>query len=132
MLLERNGKLTMWTSKSSGLSYSLVESLPPHKYLMPVLIDFFLIRWRCRVIKPQLSMKQHTSWCYNERKSIIFALSATLASFWRMTCFIDNETAITFVKKNVKSARGCSIFPPWEKRFSSNIPTMSGGFLVTN
>ena len=43
MLLERNGKLTMWTSKSSGLSYSLVESLPPHKYLMPVMIDFFLI-----------------------------------------------------------------------------------------
>ena len=29
MLLERNGKLTMWKSKSSRLSYSLVESLPP-------------------------------------------------------------------------------------------------------
>ena len=28
MLLERNGKLTMWKSKSSRLSYSLVESLP--------------------------------------------------------------------------------------------------------
>ena len=108
MLLERNGKLTMWTSKSSGLSYSLVESLPPHKYLMPVMIDFFLKRWRsscakqsgCRVIKPQLSMKQlyfHTSWCYNERRSIIFVLSATLASFCLMTCFIHNETAITFV-----------------------------------
>ena len=139
MLLERNWKLTMWTSKSSGLSYSLVESLPPHKYLisrlsyslveslppqiylMPVMIDFFLIRWRCRVIKPQLSMKQHTSWCYNDRKSIIFALSATLASFCRMTCFIHNETAITFVWKNVKSARGCSIFPPWEKVFSSKV-----------
>ena len=89
MLLERNGKLTIWKSR---LSYSLVESLPPHKYLMPVMIDFFLIRWRssfakrsgCKFIKPQLSMKQlyfHTSWCYNERKSIIFALSATLASF---------------------------------------------------
>ena len=26
MLLERNGKLTMWKSKSSRLSYSLVES----------------------------------------------------------------------------------------------------------
>ena len=34
MLLERNGKLTMRKSKSSRLSYSLVESLPPHKYLM--------------------------------------------------------------------------------------------------
>ena len=33
-------KLTMWKSKSSRLSYSLVESLPPHKYLMPVMIDF--------------------------------------------------------------------------------------------
>ena len=108
ILLERNGKLTMWKSKSSRLSYSLVESLPPHKYLMPVMIDFFLVRWRsscaeqsgCRVIKPQLSMKQlyfHTSWCYNERKSIIFALSATLARFRLMTCFIHNETAITFV-----------------------------------
>ena len=108
MLLERNGKLTMWKSKSSRLLYSLVECLPPHKYLMPVMIDFFFIRWRsscakqsgCRVIKPQLSMKQlyfHTSWCYNERKSIIFALSATLASFCLMTCFIHNETVITFV-----------------------------------
>ena len=29
MLLERYGKLTMWKSKSSRLSYSLVESLPP-------------------------------------------------------------------------------------------------------
>ena len=29
MLLEKNGKLTMWKSKSSRLSYSLVESLPP-------------------------------------------------------------------------------------------------------
>ena len=29
MLLVRNGKLTMWKSKSSRLSYSLVESLPP-------------------------------------------------------------------------------------------------------
>ena len=29
MLLERYGKLTMWKSKSSCLSYSLVESLPP-------------------------------------------------------------------------------------------------------
>ena len=29
MLLERNGKLTMWKSKSSRLLYSLVESLPP-------------------------------------------------------------------------------------------------------
>ena len=29
MLLERNEKLTMWKSKSSRLSYSLVESLPP-------------------------------------------------------------------------------------------------------
>ena len=28
MLLERNGKLTMWKSKSSHLPYSLVESLP--------------------------------------------------------------------------------------------------------
>ena len=27
MLLERNGKSTMWKSKSSRLSYSLVESL---------------------------------------------------------------------------------------------------------
>ena len=27
MLLERNGKLTMWKSKSSHLSYSLIESL---------------------------------------------------------------------------------------------------------
>ena len=27
-LLERNGKLTMWKSKSSRLSYSLVENLP--------------------------------------------------------------------------------------------------------
>ena len=108
MLLERNGKLTIWKSKSSRLSYSLVESLPPHKYLMPVMFDFFLIRWHwscakqsgCRVIKPQLSTKQlyfYTSWCYNERKSIIFALSATLASFRLMTCFIRNETAITFV-----------------------------------
>ena len=41
MSLERNGKLTVWKSKSSRLSYSLVESLPPHKYLMPVMIDFF-------------------------------------------------------------------------------------------
>ena len=31
MLLERYGKLTMWKSKSSRLSYSLVESLPPLK-----------------------------------------------------------------------------------------------------
>ena len=108
MLLERDGKLTMWTSKSSSLSSNMVESLPPHKYLMPVMIDFFLIRRRsscakqsgCRVIKPQLSMKQlyfHTWWCYNERKSITFALSATLASLRLMTCFIHNETAITFV-----------------------------------
>ena len=29
MLLERNGKLNTWKSKSSRLSYSLVESLPP-------------------------------------------------------------------------------------------------------
>ena len=29
MLLERYGKLTVWKSKSSRLSYSLVESLPP-------------------------------------------------------------------------------------------------------
>ena len=29
MLLEKNGKLTMWMSKSSRLSYNLVESLPP-------------------------------------------------------------------------------------------------------
>ena len=29
MLLERYGKLTIWKSKSSRLSYSLVESLPP-------------------------------------------------------------------------------------------------------
>ena len=29
MLLERNGKLTMWKSKSSRLSYSQVESLSP-------------------------------------------------------------------------------------------------------
>ena len=29
MLLERNGKLTMWKSKSLRLSNSLVESLPP-------------------------------------------------------------------------------------------------------
>ena len=29
MLLERNGKLTMWNSKSLHLSYSLVERLPP-------------------------------------------------------------------------------------------------------
>ena len=29
MLLDRNGKFTMWKSKSSRLSYSLVESLPP-------------------------------------------------------------------------------------------------------
>ena len=29
MLLERNGKLTMWKSKSSRLSYSLVEILLP-------------------------------------------------------------------------------------------------------
>ena len=28
MLLERNGKLTKWKSKSSRLSHSLVESLP--------------------------------------------------------------------------------------------------------
>ena len=28
MLLERNGKLTMWKSKSSRLPYSLVESWP--------------------------------------------------------------------------------------------------------
>ena len=40
MLLERNGKLTMWKSKSSRLSYSLVESLPPYKYLMPVMFFF--------------------------------------------------------------------------------------------
>ena len=33
MLLERNGKLTMWKSKSSCLSYSLVESLPPYALL---------------------------------------------------------------------------------------------------
>ena len=32
MLLERNGKLTMWKSKSSRLSYCLVESLPPLFY----------------------------------------------------------------------------------------------------
>ena len=31
MLLERNGKLTMWTSKLSCLPYSLVESLPSLK-----------------------------------------------------------------------------------------------------
>ena len=30
MLLERNGKFTMWKSKSSRLSYSLVESLQDH------------------------------------------------------------------------------------------------------
>ena len=29
MVLERNEKLTMWKSKSSPLSYSLVENLPP-------------------------------------------------------------------------------------------------------
>ena len=87
--------------KSSRLSYSLVESLPPRTYLMPVMIDFFLITWRsscakrsgCRVITLQLSMKQlyfHTSWYYNERKSlVIFALSATLASFaWWHVSFI--------------------------------------------
>ena len=28
MLLGRNGKLTMWKSKSSCLSYSIVENLP--------------------------------------------------------------------------------------------------------
>ena len=32
VLLERYGKLTMWKSKSSRLSYSLVESLPPLFY----------------------------------------------------------------------------------------------------
>ena len=58
-------ELAMWKSKSSRLSYSLVESLPPHKYLMPVMIDFFLISWRsrcakqsgCRVIKPQVAVQ---------------------------------------------------------------------------
>ena len=38
-----------------------------------------------------------------------------------MTCFIHNETAITFVWKNVKSARGYLIFPPWEKIFSPKV-----------
>ena len=33
MLLERYGKLTMWKSKSSRLSYSLIESLPPEEVL---------------------------------------------------------------------------------------------------
>ena len=114
--------MEMWKSKSSRLSYSLVESLPPHKYLMPVMIDFFLIRWRsscvkrsgCRVINPQLSMKHlyfHTSWCYNERKSIIFALTATLASFRLMTCFIHNETAITFVLKKMSNRPRVFNFP---------------------
>ena len=28
MLLERNGKLTIWKSKSSRVPYSMVESLP--------------------------------------------------------------------------------------------------------
>ena len=46
MLLERNGKLTMWKSKSSRLSYSLVERLPPHKCLMRVMTGYLLIRWR--------------------------------------------------------------------------------------
>ena len=39
MLLERNGKLTMWKSKSSRLSYSLVESLPP-KVIFTKLMSF--------------------------------------------------------------------------------------------
>ena len=96
---------------------------------MPVMIDFFLIRWRsscakqsgCRVIKPQLSMKQlyfHTSWCYNERKSIIFALSETLASFRLMTCFIHNETAINIcLKKMSNLPAGVQFSHPGRKYF---------------
>ena len=39
MLLERNGKFTMWKSKSSRLSYSLVESLPPlHQKLLECIL----------------------------------------------------------------------------------------------
>ena len=51
MLLERNGQLTIWKSKSSCLSYSLVESLPPRKYLMPVMIDFFLHKMALELCK---------------------------------------------------------------------------------
>ena len=106
MLLERNGKLTVWKSKSSCLSYSLVESLPPHKYLMPVMIDFFPNKMALELCKTKRLHGYKTTIIYEtallsgviiERKSIIFALSATLASFRLMTCFIQNETAITFV-----------------------------------
>ena len=43
MLLERNGQLTMWKSKSSRLSHNLVESLPP-------LSDKCEIKVVCKVI----------------------------------------------------------------------------------
>ena len=33
MLLERNGKLTVWKSKSSRLSYGMIESLPPQSMM---------------------------------------------------------------------------------------------------
>ena len=136
MLLERNGKLTMWKSpKSSRLSYSLVESLPPHKYLMPVMIDFVLIRWRSSCAKQSgcrvRSMKQlyfHTSscvvLCYNERKSIIFALSATSASFRLMTCFIHNETAIIFVWKKCQILPRVFNFPTLEENIFVKSPAL--------
>ena len=40
MLLERNGKLTMWKSKLSRLSYSLFESLPPLSIIDVTKIEF--------------------------------------------------------------------------------------------
>ena len=52
MLLERNGKLTVWKSKSSRLSYSLVESLKSNGISGPlfVLIDSYLSNHKQRVV----------------------------------------------------------------------------------
>ena len=44
MLLEGNGKLTMWKSKSSRLSNSLVESLPP-LFMMNVRSRYIKMNW---------------------------------------------------------------------------------------
>ena len=57
MLLERYGKLTMWKSKSSRLSYSLVESLPPLS-----MIDLI-----CSVVPITMLLKKNVAliqgWC---------------------------------------------------------------------
>ena len=58
MLLERNGKLTMWKSKSSRLPYSLVESFASTVY------DECEIKVVCQVIRFVSFFNSHLGWIY--------------------------------------------------------------------